>query len=61
MFQHVVSSRLAPSANSWSSPVALERDDLADSSAPELVVDAQGRVTAVWSGSRLNVWAARYE
>lgn len=60
-FQHVSSSHLASGASSWSPPVSLEQDDIADSSAPELVLDAQGRATAVWSGSRLNVWAARYE
>lgn len=47
----------------WTSPALIETDDSGDVRSPELSVDADGNVLAVWrqsDGTRFNQWANRF-
>jgi len=61
---HVRSSRLAPSAIDWSQPVDARSTEM--SAGPNLAVDANGDITAVWeqlndSATGVAVWSNRFE
>jgi hypothetical protein len=58
----LVASRFLP-ATGWSAPQLIEQSDAGDAVSPDIAVDANGNVTAVWrqyDGTRYNAWSSRF-
>ena len=57
-------NRYDTAGGNWGTAALIETDDTGDATSARLAVDSNGNVTAVWDqgdGSRLNVWANRYD
>jgi len=56
------SNRFGP-AEGWGSPERIENDDRGDASGPQVAMDLDGNVVAVWhqsDGTRFGIWSTRY-